>query len=313
LAHLRFIGRRLLRSVPVLLGVTVVVFFLIHLVPGDPARAALGPHATPVGIARLHREWGLDRSLPAQYWLFLQRAVHGNLGASLQYRRSVGAVVWERLPVTLWLIAYSAVFAGLLSLALALWATSRPRAMRDRVVRLLSVIGLGVPSFWLGLVLIEYVAVRAGVLPVAGYGSGVGGHLESLLLPSLTIAAGIVPLVVRSLRAEILRVADSDYVMTARAKGLTRRQIRLRHVLRNALGPAVIVLTVNIGFLIGGTLVVESIFALGGLGDLMLSAISYRDFPVVQGVTLVLAFLVVVVNILGDLAQALLDPRIEAA
>lgn len=296
-----------------LLGVTVVVFFLIHLVPGDPARAALGPHATPQGIARLHREWGLDRSLPAQYWLFLKRAVHGNLGASLQYRRSVGAVVWERLPVTIWLIAYSAVVAGLLSLLLALWATSRPRALRDRAVRLLSVLGLGVPSFWLGLVLIEYVGVRAGALPVAGYGSGFGGHLRSLLLPSFTIAAGIVPLVVRSLRAEILRVADSDYVMTARAKGLTRRRIRLRHVLRNALGPSVTVLAVNIGFLIGGTLVVESIFALGGLGDLMLSAISYRDFPVVQGVTLVLAFLVVAVNILSDLAQAVLDPRIEAA
>lgn len=296
-----------------LLGVTVVVFFLIHLVPGDPARAALGPHATAAGIERLHHEWGLDRSLPAQYWLFLQRAVHGNLGTSLQYRRSVGAVVWERLPVTLWLIVYSAVVAGLLSLLLALVATSRPRALRDRIVRVVSVVGLGVPSFWLGLVLIEYVGVRAGLLPVAGYGTGVGGHVESLFLPSITIAVGIVPLVVRSLRAEILRVADSDYVMTAKAKGLSRRRIRLRHVLRNALAPSVTVLAVNVGFLIGGTLVVESIFALGGVGDLMLSAISYRDFPVVQGVTLVLAFLVVVVNILGDLAQALLDPRVEAA
>ena len=313
MTHARFLARRLLQAIPVVIGVTLVVFLLIHLVPGDPARTALGTHATPKAIERLHHEWGLDRSLPDQYRLFVERLVSGDLGTSLRYGRSAGALVIERLPVTIWLIAYSTILTVLLAVPLALWAASKPGALRDKAVRILSVAGLGIPGFWLGLVLIEYLAVEAQLLPAAGFGDGIAGHLESLLLPSLTIAAAIVPLVVRSLRAEVLKVPESEYVTTARAKGLTERRIRMRHVLRNALAPSVTVLAVNISFLVGGTLVIERVFSLGGVGDLMLSAISARDFPVVQAVTLILAFLVVVVNILGDLIQALLDPRVEAA
>lgn len=313
MTYARFLARRLLQAIPVVIGVTLVVFLLIHLVPGDPARTALGTHATPKAIERLHHEWGLDRSLPDQYRLFVERLVSGDLGTSLRYGRSAGALVIERLPVTIWLIVYSTILTILISVPLALWAASKPGALRDKSVRIISVAGLGIPGFWLGLVLIEYLAVEAQLLPAAGFGSGAAGHLESLLLPSLTIAAAIVPLVVRSLRAEILKVAESEYVTTARAKGLTERRIRLRHVLRNALAPSVTVLAVNVSFLVGGTLVVERVFSLGGVGDLMLSAISARDFPVVQAVTLILAFLVVLVNILGDLVQALLDPRVEAA
>ena len=312
MTHLRFLARRLLQAIPVLIGVTLVVFLMIHLVPGDPARTALGSHATPEGIERLHHEWGLDRSLPSQYALFIERLATGDLGTSLRFSRSAGSLIVERLPVTLWLIAYATILTVLLALPLALLAASRPGAIRDRLVRVLSVAGLGVPGFWLGIVLIEFIAVEAQLLPSAGYGEGFLGHLESLFLPSLTIAAGVVPLVVRSLRAEILRVAESDYVVTARAKGLTERRIRIRHVLRNALAPSVTVLAVNISFLVGGTMVVEQIFSLGGVGELMLQAIDARDFPLVQAVTLVLAFLVVFVNILGDFTQALLDPRVEA-
>jgi peptide/nickel transport system permease protein len=185
--------------------------------------------------------------------------------------------------------------------------------VRDNAVRVICVAGLAVPAFWLGLVLIEFVGVKWNLLPTGGFGEGISGHLESLFLPALTIAVGIVPLVVRSLRAEVLKVADSDHVTTARAKGISERQIIRRHVLRNALGPAVTVLAVNISFLIGGTLVVENVFSLGGVGSLMLDAIQARDFPVVQAVTLVLAFVVVLVNILGDVFQAALDPRVEAA
>ncbi|HEU4598576.1 MAG TPA: ABC transporter permease, partial [Solirubrobacterales bacterium] len=234
-------------------------------------------------------------------------------GDSLRYGRSAGALVIERLPVTIWLIVYSTVLTVLIAVPLALAAASKPGALRDKAVRIISVAGLGIPGFWLGLVLIEYVAVEAQLLPAAGFGEGVAGHLESLLLPSLTIAAAVVPLIVRSLRAEILKVAESDYVVTARAKGVSERRIRLRHVLRNALAPSVTILAVNVSFLVGGTLVIERVFSLGGVGDLMLSAISARDFPVVQAVTLILALLVVLVNILGDLVQAMLDPRVEAA
>lgn len=303
----------MLQAIPVVIGVTLVVFLLIHLVPGDPARTALGTHATPKAVESLRHEWGLDRSLPDQYRLFVERLASGDLGTSLRYGRSAGELVIERLPVTLWLIAYSTILTVLLAVPLALWAASKPGALRDKLVRMLSVVGLGIPGFWLGLILIEYLAVEAQLLPTAGFGSGVEGHIESLFLPSLTIAAVIVPLIVRSLRTEILKVAESEYVTTARAKGISERRIRLRHVLRNALAPSVTVLAVNVSFMVGGTLVVERVFSLGGVGDLMLSAISARDFPVVQAVTLILAILVVLVNILGDLFQALLDPRVEAA
>jgi len=313
MAHVRFLAWRLVQSVPVLIGVTLIVFLMIHLVPGDPARTALGLEATPRAIAQLRHAWGLDRSLVAQYLLFMKRLFTGNLGTSLRYGVSAGALVRQRLPVTLWLIVYSAVLTWIFAVPLALWAASRPGAVRDGLVRVVCVAGLSVPGFWLGLVLIEFVAVKSNLLPGGGFGQGIAGHVESLFLPSLTIAVGIVPLVVRSLRAEVLKVADSDYTTTARAKGLSERQILLRHVFRNALGPAVTVLAVNISFLIGGTVVVENVFSLGGVGSLMLQAINNRDFPVVQAVTLILAFVVVVVNILGDLAQAALDPRFEAA
>jgi ABC-type dipeptide/oligopeptide/nickel transport system permease component len=312
MVYARFLVKRLLQAIPVVIGVTVVVFLLIHLVPGDPARTALGQHATPKAIENLHHLWGLDQSLPQQYWLFMKRLVSGNLGESLRFKQSAGHLVLERMPVTLWLLAYSTFLTVLISVPAALLAASRQGAMRDRTVRILSVASLGIPGFWLGLVLIQYLAVEARLLPSAGYGSGFVGHLESLLLPSLTIAAGLVPLVIRSLRAELLKVSESDFVTTARAKGITERRIRLRHVLRNALAPSVTVLAVNISFLVGGTLVIEQVFSLGGVGTLMLQGINARDFPIVQAVTLILALVVVLVNIMGDLIQALLDPRVEA-
>jgi peptide/nickel transport system permease protein len=312
MVYARFLVRRLLQAIPVVIGVTIVVFLLIHLVPGDPARTALGNHATPKAIESLHHQWGLDKSLPEQYWLFMKRLFSGNLGESLRFKESAGHLVIERMPVTLWLLAYSTFLTILISLPLALLAASKRGAMRDRAVRIFSVVALGIPGFWLGLVLIQYIAVEQRLLPSAGYGTGFSGHLESLLLPSLTIAAGLVPLVVRSLRAELLKVEESDFVTTARAKGITERRIRLRHVLRNALAPSVTVLAVNISFLVGGTLVIEQVFSLGGVGTLMLQGINARDFPIVQAVTLILALVVVLVNITGDLIQALLDPRVEA-
>jgi ABC-type dipeptide/oligopeptide/nickel transport system permease component len=311
MAYVRLLIHRLVQGVPVIIGVTFIVFLLIHLVPGDPAQTALGSRATAASIAQLHRQWGLDRPLPAQYGGFVARLVRGDLGTSLRYGQPVGELIFQRLSVTLWLITCATLLTCLIAVSIALLAVSRPGAMRDRLVRVLSVAGLGVPAFWLGLVLIEYVAVRTRWFPAAGFGEGFEGHLRSMVLPGVTIAAGAVPLVARSLRTELLRVADSEYVVTARAKGLTDNRIRLRHELRNALAPAVTVLSVNIGFLVGGTVVVERLFGLGGIGDLMLQGIETRDFPLVQGETLVMALLVVVVNILADLGQALLDPRLE--
>jgi peptide/nickel transport system permease protein len=287
------------------------VFFMIHLIPGDPARTILGLHATPKAIAELHREWGLNRPLASQYWLFLDRLLHGNLGQSLFYQVPARTLISGRLPVTLWLIIYSAVLAVLISVPLAMIAASRKDGIRDQLVRAVPLIGLGMPQFLIGIALIYLFALRLHIFPVGGYGSGLGGHLRSMFLPSLTVAIGLAPVIIRSLRVSMLEVLGSDYVTTARSKGVHGSRLFIRHVLRNAIIPAVTVLGINIGFLIGGTLIVENVFAVPGIGQLMVQSIFDRDFPVVQGVTLVFGVIVVLVNLLTDVAYASLDPRVR--
>jgi peptide/nickel transport system permease protein len=300
------------QAVPVVLGVTVLVFFMIHLVPGDPARTMLGVHASPQRIAILHHEWGLDQSLPQQYKLFMTRLLHGNLGVSLFYHVTTWSLIAGRLPVTLWLIAYGTTLSILISLPLAMLAATRKDGMRDQTVRAVPLVGLGFPPFWLGIMLLLAFGLNLGRLfPVGGYGTGFVGHLHSMFLPALTVALGISPILIRSLRASLLQVLESDYIMTARSKGLSERRVMLRHALRNAVISTVSVVGVNIAFLVGGTLVIEEVFALPGIGQLMIAAILQRDFPVVQGVTLVFGILVVLVYLATDIIHSMLDPRVR--
>jgi peptide/nickel transport system permease protein len=306
-----FVGRRLLQLVPVAFGVTFIVFFMVHLIPGDPAATILGIHSTPRAVAILHQEWGLNRPLLSQYWLFLDRLVHGNLGQSLFYSQSTSSLVIGHLSATLWLLIYATVLAVLISVPLAMIAASRQDGIRDHVVRAVSLVGLGMPSFWLGFLLIFVFAVKFKIFPVSGFGTGVFGHLRSMFLPSLTAAGLLAPVVIRSLRASMLNVLGADYITTARSKGVPGTRLFLRHVLRNAVIPAVTVLGINIGFLIGTTVIIENVFAIPGVGQLMINSIFQRDFPVVQGVTLVFAVLVVLTNLLADLAYAALDPRVR--
>src|SRR6267154_65179 len=297
-----FVGRRLLQLVPVAFGVTFIVFFMVHLIPGDPAASILGIHATPRAVAILHREWGLNRPLPSQYWLFLDRLLHGNLGQSLYYGQSTTSLVLGHLPPTLWLIVYAGVLSVLISVPLAMIGASRPDALRDHVVRAVPLVGLGMPSFWLAFLLILIFAIKVQAFPVSGYGSGFFGHLRSMFLPSLTAALALSPVVIRSLRASMLTVLGAEFIPPARSKGVAGHRLFLRHVLRNAVIPAVTVLGINIGFLIGTTVIIEEVFSIPGVGQLMINSIFQRDFPVVQGVTLVFAVLVVLINMLADVS-----------
>lgn len=307
-----YAARRLLQMIPIALGVTLLVFFLIHLVPGDPARTMLGTRATPERIALLHAEWGLDQPLPVQYWRFLERLVHGDLGSSLFYSVPAGRLMLERLPVTLWLIGLGTLLAVVIAVPLATIAAARRDRPTDHVVRAVPLVGLGFPQFWIGIMLLLAFALNSGrAFPVGGYGEGFFGHLHSMFLPALTVALAISPILIRSLRASLLEVLDSDFVTTARSKGLPERRVLIRHALRNALISMVTVLGVNIGFLVGGTLVVEQVFALPGIGQLMINSIFQRDFPVVQAVTLAFAVMVVLVYLTTDIVHALLDPRVR--
>jgi peptide/nickel transport system permease protein len=306
-----FVLRRLLLLLPTALGVTIIAFFMIHLIPGDPARTILGIHATPKAIAILHRQWGLNRPLASQYWLFMDRLLHGNLGQSLYYGVPVQGLITGRLPATLWLITYAGVIAVAISVPLAMIAATRKDAVRDHVVRAVPLVGLGMPAFWLALILQTELAVKLRLFPVTGYGSGFFGHLRAMFLPSLVVAVALCPVVIRSLRASMLNVLGADFITTARAKGVPGGRLFVRHVLRNAVIPAITVLGINIGFLIGGTLIVEQVFAIPGIGSLMIQSIFQRDFPVVQAVALVFGIMVVLVNLLTDVAYASLDPRVR--
>ena len=307
-----YVLRRLLQLVPIALGVTVLVFFLIHLVPGDPARTILGNQATPARVALLHHEWGLDRPIWVQYAKFMSRIAHGNLGDSLFYGVSAGHLVLQRLPVTLWLIGLGTLLSVLIAVPLAAIAATNRDRVPDHVVRAVPLVGLGFPPFWVGIVLLLVFALHLGrAFPVGGYGNGFVGHLHSMFLPALTVAFGIAPILIRSLRASLLEVLESEYVTTARSKGLPESRVLVRHALRNAVVSTVSVLGVNIGYLVGGTLVIEQVYALPGIGQLMINSIFQRDFPVVQAVTLVFSIMVVLVYLLSDVAHALLDPRVR--
>ena len=306
----RFIVRRLLQAVPTVLGVTLLVFLLLHLVPGDPARALLGPRATPELIAKLHHEWGLDQPLYTQFWLFLVRLVHGDLGDSTFLDASVRSLIVERLPVTGLVILFGVVMTIIITVPLAAIAASRRDSPTDLAVRAIPVVGLGMPSFWIGIMLVLIFALGLDLLPTGGWGEGWGEHLVSLVLPALTIAIGITPITIRSLRASMIEVLGADYVSTARVKGIGGVRLILRHVLPNAAIPTITVLAVNVGFLIGGIVVIEQVFALPGLGQLLFIGISNRDFSVVQGVTLVFAAAVVLTNLLTDVTYSLIDPRV---
>jgi peptide/nickel transport system permease protein len=307
-----YVFRRLLHLVPISLGVTVLVFFLIHLVPGDPAVTILGNQATPSRVAALRHFWGLDRPLPVQYGKFLVRLVHGDLGTSLFYSVGAGHLVIQRLPVTLWLIGFGTILSVVIAVPLAAVAATHRDRIADHVVRAVPLVGLGFPSFWVGIMLLLLFGLHLGRLfPVGGYGSGFFGHLHSMFLPSLTVAIGIAPILIRSLRASLLEVLESEYITTARSKGLPERRVLARHALRNAVISTVTVLGVNVGYLVGGTLLVEQVYGVPGIGQLMLSSINARDFPVVQAVTFAFAVMVVLVYLVTDVVHALLDPRVR--
>jgi peptide/nickel transport system permease protein len=307
----QFILRRLAQMIPVLFGITLVVFGLLQLIPGDPATTMLGLQARPEAVAALRRELGLDRALWEQYLRYLGNVVTFDLGDSLKFKVSVASLLGQRLEVSLVLIAYATVLMIVLSLPLGIISALRKDGIFDQVTRVVLMVTLVMPAFWLGILFLTYFSVKLQIFPVAGYGEGWREHLHHLFLPALTIALSIMPILVRALRTSILEAMASDYVRTARAKGLQERAVVSAHVLRNALIPALTLLGLSVGYLLGGTVIVENVFSLPGAGKLLVDAISARDYPLVQSTTLVFAILVIFVNLLTDVIYTFLDPRVR--
>ena len=307
----KFVLYRPLQMIPVLLGISIITFVLIHAIPGDPVRTILGPKATPEVIERVRAQYGLDQPVIVQYLRFLENVAHGEMGRSVVYKTGVVGLVTERFEATIFLLGYAVVLALCLAVPLAVTATLWRGRSPDHLIRMLSTAGLGFPAFWLGIMLMIVFSVRLGLFPVSGYGEGFPGHLHHLFLPALAIALALSAILTRNLRASLLAELDADHIAAARAKGLPARWIFVHHVFRNALIPTINLLGVNLGWLIGGTVVVESVFSVPGLGSLMVSSIFARDYMVVQAITLAFAVATVLINFVIDLATVALDPRIE--
>jgi len=306
---IRYTVLRLLQTVPVLFGFSIVVFFLVRLIPGDPAVAALGSRATPQLSARVRDQLGLDLPLWQQYVNFLTNALQGDFGISFFYQQDVWAVTVERLPITLLLMAYAIALAVSIAIPCAFISAVRQGRVTDHALRVLFTIGLGMPVFWSGIILAYIFGVKVQLLPITGQGSGGLDTLAHLTLPAITLAISISPILVRTLRSSIIEVLASDYVTTGRAMGLKASTLNVSYILRNSLRPVVTVVTINLGYLIGGTVIVERIFSLAGVGSLLIGSIATRDYAVIQLATLIFALLVVVTNLAGDLLYRLLDPR----
>jgi peptide/nickel transport system permease protein len=304
----RYLAARSFHSLGLLVGVSLVVFLLLHVVPGDPAQVLLGDQATPQRVAEVRRALGLDRPLPEQYWRFVSRAVQGDFGQSIRAMRPVLPYVLERLPATLELAAGALLISTGLGIPLGVLAAARRRSIWDRLSISLALLAQSAPNFWVGLILIAVFSVKLGVLPVSGRGG-----LGHLVLPSVTLAIFFVGLVVRLTRSGMLEVLAQDYVRTAGAKGLPERLVIFRHALKNAMIPIVTVLGLQIGTLLGGAVVTETVFAWPGMGQLAVQAIYQRDYPVVQCIVLLLGGGFVLINWAVDVSYSVLDPRIQYA
>jgi peptide/nickel transport system permease protein len=296
--------------IPTIIVILIVTFVLIRLLPGDPASAMLGDRARDSDVVRINASLGLDKPVVVQFFYFVRRVFSGDLGDSITLKTPVTALIAQRLPVTLMLIGMAAVIALLLAVPLAFVAALRREKAADTIIRGTSQVGLSMPVFYIGILLLTLFAANLKWFPVGGYGDTFGSKLYHLFLPALTLALSFAAVLMRNLRTAIINVINAEYVDFARAKGLRSRVILIRHVLRNALISTITLFGLQIGSLLGGGVITETVFAVPGAGRLMIDSIYGRDYPVLQGLTIALAVLVCLTFLVTDIVQAWLDPRI---
>ena len=302
----RYIIRRLLLTIPVVIGVSIIVFSIIRLLPGDPARALAGVNATPEYIQQVREQFGLNDPLHVQYWNFVTNLLQGDLGTSTFSNRPVTTEIRERFPRTLILASVSLVLATVIGVSAGIVSATRRNSLFDNASMFVALIGVAAPVFWLALMLQLLFSVQLRWLPATGMGG-----IEHLILPSITLGMASAALMARITRSSVLEVLQQDFITTARAKGVAERMVIYKHALKNALIPVVTVLGLQFGILLGGAVLTETVFAWPGVGRLLVDAILRRDYPVVQGTVMLLAFLFVIINLVVDIIYAFLDPRIH--
>ena len=303
-----YIWGRLLRAIPVLFGVSTLVFLMIHLLPGDPAQeiASRGPGMTPEAVQRIRVQLGLDQPIHIQYLQFLGRILRGDLGRSLFSNQPVSKIIGDQIGSTIQLTLAGILTALLVGVSLGILAAVRHNTWLDTISMSIALFGVSIPGFWLGLLLIFLFAVQLNWVPVGG-----GTGLQGLILPALTLGFGASAIIARLVRSSMLEVLNQEYMTTARAKGLKTRVVILRHGLKNALIPVITIIGLQFGALLGGAVVIETVFARRGVGRLAIDAILSKDFPVIQGTVLFAAVVYVGVNLLVDILYSIVDPRIR--
>jgi peptide/nickel transport system permease protein len=326
--------RRFIGAIPVVIGISFLVFLLMHIAPGDPVSLLLGDDATAAEIERTRREWGLDKPILAQYWEFLLHLVKGDFGQSLKFGEPVTRLVFERLPATIELAFASLVVAILISVPIGIYSAIKHNSFFDHAGMALALVGVSLPHFWLGIMLIYFLGGELNLLPVAGridYGiqvqtvthlylvdSLITGNftafwsaLRHLLMPAITLGTSLAAIVTRITRSSILEVMRQDYITTARAKGLSERVVIWRHILRNSMITIITILGLQLGALLNGSVITETVFSYPGIGDLLIQAISLRDYKLAQGLIFFFAMMYFAVNLLVDLLYMVVDPRIK--
>ncbi|HET9884352.1 MAG TPA: ABC transporter permease [Candidatus Binatia bacterium] len=328
------LSRRILGAIPVLLGISFLVFMLMHIAPGDPVSLLLGDDATPADIEQTRRELGLDQPLLVQYWDFLSRAVRGDFGRSLKFNEPVMKLVFERLPATIELAFISLIVAIIIAVPLGVYSAIKHNSLFDHAGMSVALIGVSLPNFWLGIMLIYFLGGQLNLLPVAGrieYGievkpithlylidSLITGNftafwsaLQHLLMPAFTLGTSLAAIVTRISRSSVLEVMRQDFITTARAKGLSEKAVIWRHILRNAMITIVTILGLQLGALLNGSVITETVFSYPGIGELLIQSISARDYKLTQVLILFFAIIYFVVNLLTDFLYSWIDPRIK--
>ncbi|BCH32868.1 ABC transporter permease [Mesorhizobium sp. L-8-10] len=311
MSFLPILVRRLPQLFGVLAGISVVTFLLLHMAPGDPARLLAGDRASAETVAAIRVQYGLDLPLWRQFVTYVLNLLGGDLGQSLRFQRPVGELIQRFMWPTLFLTGYVVCLTVPPTIVLAITSARRPGGTADQIIRVLGIAGLTIPVFWLGIMMLRLFGVALGWFPVSGYGQGFFGHLHHLFLPALSTAIWLVPVLTQSLRAALIERATADFVTAARAQGASEREIFWGTILPNAVLPTLNLFGVMVAFMIGGAIIVETVYAVPGLGSLMISALLGRDYYVVQGLTLIFAVATVVITLVVDIISALIDPRVR--
>lgn len=303
---IKYIIKKLILTIPVLIGLTIIIFLMLHLSPGEPVDLIVGPNATPEVYESVRRDLGLDKPLITQYLIFIKNAVRGDLGRSILQKRPVIEMIKQRFPVTLELGFWGLLLSFSIAVPTGIIAAINRETKVDYVAMAIALLGISVPSFFLGLMLLYFFAFRMNMFPISGYGTW-----RHLILPAITIGLTDAAVTARMVRSSMLEVLGQDYVRTARAKGIVENKVIYKHALKNALIPVITLLGMRIGWIMGGSVILEMVFNRQGLGRLMVDAIFARDYPVVQGSMLVLTASVLLGNLIADILYAVVDPRIK--